>query len=675
MADFKPFADAVRHQFDEMSKNENELYVVDVDRDEIVDVYLNAFPPGTNPIFRECTEHDCSCCKSFIRNIGRVVMIETDATLGSTLNTVWNTQEELQYPYDVVARIMHDYISSRAIKTIFRTKETQFGTASSNELRDGKTHTWDHFVGFVPRRFQTNDVSEAQGKASTARDVLQRGLEELSFDALTTAEELINEDAIYRGAEHKSAVSMFKTIMQVYSAIGDQRAREAFIWRYATSPVARFKNTVIGTLISDLSEGVDLERAVKSFETKVAPQNYKRSSALITESMIKAALAKLKDLNMEDAVNRRFATIEDVTVNNVLWANPDAQTKMRDGLEGLLMEEVRHTPVTVKDASAISIDEFIENVLPNAKDVKMLVQNKQLGNLVSVTAPVSEGQSPFGMFKWANDFAWSYNGGVTDSIKQKVKSAGGNVDAKLRVSLAWYNSDDLDISCIDPSGRKTWFQAKNGILDIDMNAGSINSVDPVENLQWRDTPADGKYEIYVHNYAKRSSTDVGFELEVESEGQLYNFVHRAGVPQSKRINALLIHVRDGKVASIDMGGDSLESSSASKEAWGLKTETLVDVETIMLSPNYWDGMEFGNKHTFFLLKDCLNPDATRGIYNEFLSNEFMEHRKVFEVLGAKTKCPPADKQLSGMGFSSTVRDTVTLVVSNGSRSRAYNVKV
>jgi len=72
-----------------------------------------------------------------------------------------------------------------------------------------------------------------------------------------------------------------------------------------------------------------------------------------------------------------------------------------------------------------------------------------------------------------------------------------------------------------------------------------------------------------------------------------------------------------------------------------------------------------------MLKGCKNPDATRGIYNEFLRSDLDQHRKVFEIVGSKTKCQPSDDQLSGLGFSSTRSDVVTIVV-NG--RRAYNVE-
>jgi hypothetical protein len=62
-----------------------------------------------------------------------------------------------------------------------------------------------------------------------------------------------------------------------------------------------------------------------------------------------------------------------------------------------------------------------------------------------------------------------------------------------------------------------------------------------------------------------------------------------------------------------------------------------------------------------MLKDCRNPEPTRGIYNEYLRGELEPHRKVFEILGAKTMCVPTDDQLSGIGFSSTKRETLKVI--------------
>jgi hypothetical protein len=103
-------------------------------------------------------------------------------------------------------------------------------------------------------------------------------------------------------------------------------------------------------------------------------------------------------------------------------------------------------------------------------------------------------------------------------------------------------------------------------------------------------------------------------------------------------------------------------SGASGEKWGVSIGNPVKVNTIMLSPNHWENSgNTGNKHWFFILEGCKNPEPTRGIYNEFLSGKLEKHRKVFEILGDKTKCVPVEEQLSGVGFSSTRKDKVSVI--------------
>ena len=71
--DFNLFKNAVAKQFATMMKHD--LFVVDIEGDALWETYIQSFPAGTNPIYRERTEHDCSCCKSFIRAVGRVVAL------------------------------------------------------------------------------------------------------------------------------------------------------------------------------------------------------------------------------------------------------------------------------------------------------------------------------------------------------------------------------------------------------------------------------------------------------------------------------------------------------------------------------------------------------------------------------------------------------------------------
>ena len=61
-----------------------------------------------------------------------------------------------------------------------------------------------------------------------------------------------------------------------------------------------------------------------------------------------------------------------------------------------------------------------------------------------------------------------------------------------------------------------------------------------------------------------------------------------------------------------------------------------------------------------------------GFFNEYLNSELTPHRKVFEVLADKMKTPYQEHQLSGLGFSSTMRNSVIVKV-DGTFSRTLKV--
>lgn len=657
MSNFSVFSKAVHQLFTQLSAGE--LYVVDVNGDDLFQAYLAAFPEGTNPVYIERTEHDCSCCKNFIRNIGNVVSISN-----GKLITVW-ADNTLPYPYDVVAAKLNELVSKANIVSVFRSSERQYGAEETSQLLEGGTvKKWNHFHAQVASRHFTNQVGQVKGDVNTTAQLFERGLQELTIDAFDQILELVYANNIYRGEEHKSALEGFRTLKRAYYAATEDE-RKLFVWMQVANGLARFRNTVIGKLVQDVSEGIDLDVAVRSFEKNVAPENYKRPTALITQRMKDDAIKTIDELNLRSALDRRFANIKDVSVNNVLWVDNSVKGLMKDGLDSLLSEAIAPKALAESKAEDIDIADFLANVMPKATSMSMQAKNNHLNNFVSLTAPVHADAAP--LFKWSNPFAWSYDGNITDSIKERVKRAGGKIDAKLRVSLSWFNFDDLDIHVFEPNGTQICFYNKCGKLDVDMNAGGGRTREAVENVAWK-APQDGLYRVVVNQCSKRENKDLGFVIEIESDGKLTHLSYDKAV--SGNVSVCIFEVRGGVITQLDPAS-GIVSGSASQTKWGVTTEQPTKVQTLLLSPNYWDDNASGNKHYIFVLEGCKNDAPARGIYNEFLRNDLDTHRKVFEILGEKTKCPVVDDQLSGLGFSSTRDDIVTVLVNN---QKQYNIK-
>ena len=466
-----------------------------------------------------------------------------------------------------------------------------------------------------------------------------------------------------------------------------------FAWENGNNRAAGFRNTVIGTLVTDLSEGKPTEIAVAIFEDRVSGTKYKRPKPVVTAAQVQAAMKTLNDAGLEPATKRRYAKISDVSVNNVLWVNNDTKVKMKGGIEGLLMATIK--PILFKgDVTAISIDDFMGNILPNLTALELMVANSHLANFVSLTAPVLPEAPP--LFKWDNGFAWSYDGNVADSdIRAAVQAKGGRVDGAFRFSHSWNhgkrNASLMDLHVFMPgcihsdkkvhatygitNNRVGWnnrsHAASGGSQDVDYTAAAPEGCVPVENITFPSVHKmpDGVYECKIHNWSARSPNIGGFKAEIEFAGQVFEYDYDTALENHEWVHVASVRLHEG-VFTIK---HHIPCGAISKEKWGVQTETFVPVNTLMYSPNYWDDNRTGNKHYIFMLEGCKNPGSTRGIYNEYLRSELEGHGRVMEVLGSQTHCPPSDEQLSGLGFSSTRKDSVVVRATTGSKVQAFKI--
>lgn len=658
--EFKDFKIKVQEQFQKMVDNHSMLFLTNVNKDVLWETYLNGFPEGTNEIYKERREYDCSSCKQFIRPYGNIVAIKDNKLI-----SIWDI--EIDYPYQEVANKLSKLVKSRAIKDVFVSKLQKLGIDKNRQLLpDGNIITWQHFYFELPKAFvdkSSKSEESIMGSYRDAKNVFKRSLDEISLEAIQTTVELIGQKSIYRGEEHLPAIKKFLKYKKEYLKL-KEKEKNNYCWNNfkEAASVSKIRNQAIGTLLVDISEGKELDIAVTAFEKIMAPANYKRPTALITKKMIEQAQEKIKELGFENSLGRRYAVSEDITVNNVLFANRDAKKAMNVFDE--MINEVQVNPQKFNKIEEVSIEDFIKNILPNSTNVEVMLENKHSGNLFSLIAPQDK-DAP-NMLKWHNNFSWAYNGDVTDSIKESVKTRGGKVDGVLRFSISWEDNNDLDAHCIEPGGNLIYFSnmhnyKTSGELDVDIITPSDqNYKDIVENITWSDINKmeEGKYTFLVHNYTSRGGRK-GFKAELEYDGQIYSYEYNKPLKQGEKV--IVAEIEFSKTNGIKFI-KSLESTTASKEIWGLHTNNFQTVSMILNSPNHWDEQGIGNKHYFFILENCKNSGQPRGFFNEFLNEDLREHRKVFEVLGSKMKVEESENQLSGLGFSSTQKNSLIVKV-------------
>ena len=689
MGKFETFRDLmVKHFTDDIG--DSLLFTVDIDKDELWNLYLDSFPEGTNPVYRTRREYDCSCCRSFMREIGGVVWIDDNFNKHSIF--AFDTQSEIFQP---VVDALAVYVESKQITGLYlyndRDNRKTVGVVSSLEKNDetGGVTRWKHYYLplnprqiFVrgPRRWGVSEtIGSVISNYNSSHDVFKRSLEEISEDAVDTLLELNASNSLYRGQEWQHALNAFKLNKLALNVL-DQDQKENYYWymcgQYGAE-ITHIRNHSIGVLLQDLSASVDLETAVRKYESIVAPANYKRPKPLFTKKMLENAQKMVEELGLMNSLPRRFAMMDDIPVQHVLFSNKDSDKKANGGNPFAEMaDDITMKPFQVKamvdKVRPVPVDKFITDVLPLANEVEVLMERRLEKNLCSLIAPVDANVPS--LFKWNNGYSWAYNGNLASSdIQRNVQDAGGSIDGVLRFSIQWNedgkDNNDLDAHCEIRDGyrRHIFFQMKHddtteGQLDVDI-------IEPlrdrpgkpaVENIVFPDKEwlVPGNYLFYVNCYTNRGGRG-GFKAEIEFDGTVYRYEYGKEIWNRENVIVAKVTVDEEKNIQI---AHNINPTSDSKKVWGISENRFIPVTVIAESPNYWGENSVGARHLMFMLKGCQNPDTPNGFFNEYIRNDLMVHKKVFEALGNKMKVAPSENQLSGLGFNLTERNELVIRV-------------
>ena len=674
---------ALSKNFDELVKKYKVGYQTNADKDALWNTYLESFPEKINPIYRVRREYDCSCCRHFIKNIGSVVFIDEE----QNIHTIWGFRVE-DPDFQVVLDAVDAYVKGCSITEEYITKDSSVGTSVSREYDDDtkRVTEWNHFFLEIPNdwRYSGRDtIDSVRSEKRSGAEVFERALREISLDSIDTVLDLVNSNTLYKGMEWKAQLETLRKLKVAYESVPEDK-RRLYVWRIShdVGPVmSRIRNHSIGTLLTDISSGTDLNEAVRRYEAIVAPANYKRPKAIYTKKMLEDAKKTITELGYLDSLRRRYAKLDDITVNNILFSNKDASKRIKGGdVFDAMLAEAKSSPKKFDRVEEIGIEKFISDVLPGATSVEAYVENKHAKNFCSLIAPV-DAEAP-SMFKWNNPFSWAYSGNMTDSdISRNVEKAGGNIHGVLRFSIQWNDGkepsrNDLDAHCKEPNRNEIYYAHKyseytDGALDVDI-IHPATGIPAVENIVYpsKNRMPPGEYKFFVHQYSNRGGRD-GFRAEIEMDGQIFRYDYQKELRQGEIVPVATVTLgRDGTFTI----KEDLPSTTVSREIWGIKTMNFVPVTVVMYSPNYWDEQTgIGNRHYMFMLTGCVNPENPNGFYNEFLKQELADHRRVFEALGSKMAVEATEDQLSGLGFSSTLRNELVVKV-KGATERIMKIK-
>lgn len=682
----------------------NKLFKVKLSGHSIYDAYLSAFEE--DPIFRDpaSSEHNCNLCNNFIKRYANIVAINADNEIITLFDFDGNDE------YKPVNIVLSKLIKESAIADVFfetysslnslnyekcsktaslfklgisenhkrYTKEEaeKFGVVKANQIV-----TFNHLNLNLPSAFVDNSgksIDSIMGEYRDAKTVFKRAMDEISLDTLYLVKDLINQGSLLDGQTHLYKIEQIIPLKKQYDELA-KKQQDNWCWVNSYKlPFAKFKNELIGTLCSDLSEGEELNKACQKWNIRVDPSNYMKAVAPITKKQIEEAKLFVQENGYEESFDRRFATISDIKTSEILHANiGDDKIKAISIFDSIKSTSTRHKKSEFDKVEEVTIEKFMTDILPSCTAVEAYLENKLEGNLVSLTTANVENSKP--IFKWSNNYSWTFNGNLAgkSQIKEQVKTKGGKVDGVLRFSMMWADNNgdnsDLDLHCIEPSNNEIYFGSKisrvsGGNLDIDITQPGGNLA--VENITFPvlSKMKAGVYKLFIRQFSNRASK--GFNAEIEFNGELYSYAYNQ--PVSGDIQIAEVTLKNNEFTIVHKL-KPIDGVGVTKEIYGLETNHFHKVNLICLSPNHWSENNIGNKHYLFMLDNCKSPTSIRSFHIENLLPELAAHRKVLEVLGSTNTINSTDKQLSGLGFNATVKDELIVRLS-GTHRRVVKIK-
>ena len=717
----------VQDQFTSMYST-GKLFRSSIPGSDLWDKYLQGF--SDQKIFRdpESSEHNCNTCQSFFKRYANIVAISGDLTIMSLFDLYDYVPDEYRNSFKILSDLLKNSpIKDTFIETVPNLQKLSYGPSKPNQeayrlgisenikvytqeeadkfgvVTPGVAYKFEHYHLTIPGSFITNSQESVEALSAhtrTSKELLKRALDEITIDTFELVRDLINQGSLLDGATHLHKVEAMIPLAKEYEELS-KKEKDNWCWiKSCGFNYSRFRNELIGVLCTELAQGKELNKACEDWNKRVDPANYMKASAPITQRQINEAMKFAQENGYEGSFIRRCAVLEDIKVCDILHANSGSgEIKAVSVFDSIKPTSTRHKRSEFDGIQEVPIEKFMRDILPGCQSVEAYLTSSHKGNFVTLTTPVDQETKP--IFKWNNNFSWTYNGNLAgkSQLRDAVIKAGGRVGV-IRFSHSW-NELERNESLMDahvfmpgdhygnanasldrdgthdyyPQGQRVGWNHRNdapsgGVQDVDYVDQAPRDYIPVENITFPDITRmpEGKYYYKIHNWSYRKTSGKG-KAEIEFDGQIYQYVYPA-LKHKEWCTVAVVTLKNGQF-SIEHKLPLANFDEKEETIYGLDTNKFHKVNLICLSPNHW-GSNIGNKHYFFMLDGCTAPDRIRGFHNENLIPELLQHRKVMEVLGAKLMVDSIPGQLSGLGFNATVKDSL-IVRLKGSHSRVIKI--
>ncbi|WP_291981932.1 hypothetical protein [Luteitalea sp.] len=423
---YHAFLDAVQQQFEGLA---GPLFLVDVPGPTLWAQYLDGFAAT----YRQ--HHTCSACRQFVEQYAGLAIV---AEHGQVVSALWTPDIIAAAPryLQLGLQAMATAVASARIAGFFLTERPMLGKRV--------TGAWQHLALSVPaaRRHTSPLLTAFQRTAERNEDykTVSRAIGEFTAAQFETVVRVCQSEALYR-SEKVLGQAEWLHALKVKVEAAPKPYRRNLVWQAVALAPAGFchpRASMVGTLLDDVAAGLPFDTIKRRFDAKMHPLQYQRPQAAPTAGAIKQAEEVVAKLGIARSLQRRYATLADVTTWR--WTPPVRGTAAPPTtvFGHLTPKGASDVATMVVQGPRLTWRKFAADFLPTAD--RLQVNLPALGHYITLTTAVDADAPP--ILQWdredaRNPAAWYVWHGGSSASQYGLQAGWADVVGITPKPSAW----------------------------------------------------------------------------------------------------------------------------------------------------------------------------------------------------------------------------------------------
>lgn len=377
------------------------------DAEDLFELFLENLPQDARQ------HYTCRTCRKFVDTYGGLVRIDES---GTKTPAFWSKDVAVPEFFDGAVKAVRKAVKDAKVTGVFITSARVLGTPI--------TGSWKHIAATMPERFlnKSRIKTDEQLMAEKVEDhrILIDALSKYTTDTVRAAVGILSTDVLYRSEKVLGIAEWFLNLKNAVEGKERKSSKNIIWYAVATAPAGfcHISSSMIGTLLDDIENGLDMEAIKRRFADKMNPLAYQRPKAAPSRGNVEQAERIVEKLGIANSLKRRFARADEI---EKIWEPAPVRDPYPHNTGVFSMVKTKEetkkggfTATLVGKVDGITFEKFKREVLPSAKTIEFAVPIG-LDNYCGILTAEDFDAPP--ILKWdseekRNPFSWYvYSGG------------------------------------------------------------------------------------------------------------------------------------------------------------------------------------------------------------------------------------------------------------------------